>query len=158
MKSTVSRSSPGRSAIAQTRASQSGQASLMKTTTSWRGGLFHAPNRAKMRAEILKKRGATRLSNESFTKDLKITRLNWSVFQWMPNYYHLVLRPLVDGEMSRLMGRAGGTHTMRYHVHHHTSGMGQFYGDVPFLVETVDGLTVENVGDWIWVCNKLARC
>jgi hypothetical protein len=33
----------------------------------------------------------------------------------MLNHYHLVLRPLVDGEMSRFMGWVGGTHTMRYH-------------------------------------------
>lgn len=45
----------------------------------------------------------------------------------MPNHYHLVLRPLVDGEMSRFMGWVGGTHTMRYHAHYHTSGMGHLY-------------------------------
>jgi len=27
-----------------------------------------------------------------------------------------VLRPLVDGEMSRFMGWIGGTHTMRCHI------------------------------------------
>jgi len=36
----------------------------------------------------------------------------------------LVLRPLIDGEMSRFMGWIGGTHTMRYHAHYHTSGLG----------------------------------
>jgi putative transposase len=41
----------------------------------------------------------------------------------MPNHYHLVLRPLVDGEMSRFMGWVGGTHTMRYHAHYHTSSL-----------------------------------
>ena len=41
----------------------------------------------------------------------------------MSNHYHLVRRPLVDGDMSRFMGWLGGTHTMRYHAHDHTSGM-----------------------------------
>ncbi len=41
----------------------------------------------------------------------------------MSNHYHLVLRPLVDGEMSRFMGWVGGTHTMRYHAHYHTGSM-----------------------------------
>ena len=45
----------------------------------------------------------------------------------MPNHYHLVLRPLVDGEMSRFMGWVGGTHTMRYHAQYRTTGMGHLY-------------------------------
>lgn len=45
----------------------------------------------------------------------------------MSNHYHLVLRPLIDGEMSRFMGWVGGTHTMRYHAHYHTSGLGHLY-------------------------------
>ncbi|MGM0490183.1 MAG: transposase, partial [Planctomycetota bacterium] len=45
----------------------------------------------------------------------------------MPNHDYLVLRPLVDGEMSRFMGWIGGTHAMRYHAHYHTSGMGPVY-------------------------------
>lgn len=45
----------------------------------------------------------------------------------MPNQYRLVLRPVVDGETSRLMGWGGGTHTMRSHAHNNTSGMGDLY-------------------------------
>jgi putative transposase len=33
-------------------------------------------------------------------------------YQLMPNHDHLVVRPLVDGEMSRFMKWVGGTHTM----------------------------------------------
>jgi hypothetical protein len=29
--------------------------------------------------------------------------------------------------MSRFMGWVGGTHTMRYHAHYHTSGLGHVY-------------------------------
>jgi hypothetical protein len=36
-------------------------------------------------------------------------------------------RPLVDGEMGRFMGWVGGTHTMRYHAHYQTSGLGHVY-------------------------------
>ena len=42
-------------------------------------------------------------------------------------HHHVVLRSRVDGEMSRFMGWIGGTHTMRYPVHHHTSGMRHLY-------------------------------
>jgi putative transposase len=48
-------------------------------------------------------------------------------YQLMPNHYHLVLRPLVDGEMSRFMGWLGGTHTKRYHSHYQTRGQGHLY-------------------------------
>ena len=41
--------------------------------------------------------------------------------------FHLVLRPLIDAEMSRFMGWIGGTHTMRYHAYGHTSGLGHVY-------------------------------
>lgn len=30
-------------------------------------------------------------------------------------------------------------------------------GDVQFVVETFDGLSGKNVGEWVWLCNKLAR-
>ena len=58
---------------------------------------------------------------------LQIHRVELYSFQLMPNHYHLVLRPLVDGVMSRFMGWVGGTHTMRYHAGYHTSGMGHVY-------------------------------
>ncbi|MFO7905349.1 MAG: transposase [Pirellulaceae bacterium] len=58
---------------------------------------------------------------------LQIHKVELFSFQLMPNHDHLVLRPLVDGDMSRFMGWIGGTHTMRYHAHYHTSGMGHVY-------------------------------
>ena len=39
----------------------------------------------------------------------------------------IVFRPLVEGEMSRFMKWVGGTHTMRYHAHYHTGGLGHVY-------------------------------
>lgn len=48
-------------------------------------------------------------------------------YQLMPNHYHLVLRPLVTGGMGRFMKWIGGTHTMRYHAHYHTGGLGHVY-------------------------------
>jgi hypothetical protein len=45
-------------------------------------------------------------------------------FQLMPHHWHLVLRPNVDGEMSRFLRWVTATHTMRYHAHYHTSGQG----------------------------------
>ena len=91
------------------------------------GGLYHALNRANMRAEIFKKEEDYEAFERILHEGLEIHQVELFSFQLMPNHYHLVLRPLVDGEMSRFMGWVGGTHTMRYHAHHHTSGMGHLY-------------------------------
>ncbi len=58
---------------------------------------------------------------------LQFYQLELFSYQLMSNHYHLVLRPLIDGEMSRFMGWIGGTHTMRYHAHYHTSGLDHVY-------------------------------
>ena len=58
---------------------------------------------------------------------LQIYEVDLSSDQLMSNHYHLVIRPLIDGEMSRFMGWIGGRHKMRYHAHYHNSGLGHVY-------------------------------
>ena len=88
------------------------------------GGLYHALNRGNLRATIFHKDSDFEAFERILQEAVNIHRIELYSFQLMPNHYHLVLRPLVDGEMSRFMGWVGGTHTMRYHAHYHTSGMG----------------------------------
>jgi putative transposase len=91
------------------------------------GGLYHALNRGNLRADIFKKEADYAAFEKILHEGLAIHEVELYCYQLMPNHYHLVLRPLVDGEMSRFMGWLGGTHTMRYHAHYHTSGMGHVY-------------------------------
>ena len=91
------------------------------------GGLYHALNRGNLRATIFHKNADYEAFEGILCEALQIHQVQLYAFQLMPNHYHLVLRPLVDGEMSRFMGWVGGTHTMRYHAHYHTSGMGHVY-------------------------------
>ncbi len=91
------------------------------------GGLYHALNRANFRATIFKKEEDYVAFEKILFEALEIHDVQLYSYQLMPNHYHLVLRPLVDGEMSRFMGWVGGTHTMRYHAHYHTSGLGHLY-------------------------------
>ena len=42
----------------------------------------------------------------------------------LPNRWHLVVSPEVDGKMGRFGPWLGLTHTQRYHVHNHTAGDG----------------------------------
>jgi len=91
------------------------------------GGLYHALNRGNLRATIFHKDADFEAFERILYEGLQIYQVELFAFQLMPNHYHLVLRPLVDGEMSRFMGWIGGTHTMRYHAHYHTSGWGHIY-------------------------------
>lgn len=91
------------------------------------GGLYHALNRGNLRAEIFKKEEDFAAFERILAEALAIHEIELYSFLLMPNHYHLILRPLVDGEMSRFMGWVGGTHTMRYHAHYHTGGMGHVY-------------------------------
>ena len=91
------------------------------------GGLYHALNRGNLRAEIFHKDEDFSAFERILHDGLQLHQVQLFSYQLMPNHYHLVLRPLVDGEMGRFMGWVGGTHTMRYHAHYHTSGLGHVY-------------------------------
>ncbi|MDV6034428.1 MAG: hypothetical protein F9B45_30915 [Phycisphaera sp. RhM] len=91
------------------------------------GGLYHALNRGNLRAEIFHKDADYAAFEKILGEALAIHQVELFAYQLMPNHYHLVVRPLVDGEMSRFMGWVGGTHTMRYHAHYQTGGMGHVY-------------------------------
>ena len=45
----------------------------------------------------------------------------------MPNHWHFMLWPKVDGELSAFIQRLTHTHTQRYHAHYHTTGTGHLY-------------------------------
>ena len=80
------------------------------------GGLYHALNRGKLRVAISRKEEDFAAFERILYEALQIHPIELVSFQLMPNHNYLVLRPLVDGEMSRFMGWVGGTYTMRYHA------------------------------------------
>ncbi|TWU16390.1 transposase [Allorhodopirellula heiligendammensis] len=90
-------------------------------------GLYHALNRGNLRNDIFHKDADFAAFERVLHEALQIFKVELFCYQLMHNHYHLVLRPLIDGEMSRFMGWVGGTHTMRYHAHYHTSGLGHVY-------------------------------
>lgn len=91
------------------------------------GGLYHALNRGNLRADIFKKDEDFTAFERILHEALEVHEIELYCYQLMTNHYHLVLRPMVDGEMSRFMKWVGGTHTMRYHAHYKTGGMGHVY-------------------------------
>ena len=49
------------------------------------------------------------------------------VYCLMPNHWHLVVRPEVDGELGRFMPRWTVTHVRRWREHRHVVGLGHLY-------------------------------
>ena len=86
------------------------------------GGLYHVLNRGNLRADIFRKEADFAAFERILQEGLQLYRIELYRYQLMSNHDYLVLCPLIDGEMSRFMGWIGGTHTMRYHPHYHTSG------------------------------------
>ena len=64
------------------------------------GGL----NRGNLRAEIFHKDADFAAFERILHKGLQLHQIQLFSYQLMPNHYHLILRPSVDGEMSRFMG------------------------------------------------------
>ncbi len=131
------------------------------------GGIYHALNRANMRATIFGKDGDYAAFEWTLQEALQLHEIELFSYQLMPNHFHLIVRPWVDGEMSRFMGWLVGTHTIRYHVHHDTRGLGHLYqqryksfpiqDDDHFLVacryverNALRAGLVERAEDWRW--------
>ncbi len=91
------------------------------------GALYHMLNRANRRSTIFEKQA----DYEAFERILidAVERFDIELFSYclMPNHWHLVVRPQVDGAMSRFAQWLQLTHTQRYHAHHHSAGLGHLY-------------------------------
>ena len=91
------------------------------------GALYHALNRGNARATIFHKDDDYAAFERILAEGLGRYEVRLLGYELMPTHWHLVLRPDVDGEMSRFLRWVTATHTMRYHAHYHTSGAGHLY-------------------------------
>ena len=73
------------------------------------GGLYHALNRGNLRATIFHKQEDNVAFGKILYEALEFHKIELYSYLLMPNHYHIDLRPLVDGEMSRFMSWVGGT-------------------------------------------------
>jgi putative transposase len=55
------------------------------------------------------------------------SRIKLYAYCLMPNHWHMVVSPEVDGEMGRFGQWLDLTHTQRHHAHYHTAGDGHLY-------------------------------
>lgn len=73
------------------------------------GGLSDALNRGNPRADVFRNDADFAAFERILQEGLQRYRIELYTYQLMSNHYQLVLRPLIDGEMSRFMGWIGGT-------------------------------------------------
>jgi putative transposase len=91
------------------------------------GGLYHALNRGNARTDIFRKDADFEAFERILSEGLERYDVQLLAYQLLNNHWHFVLRPNLDGEMSRFMRWVTATHTMRYHAHYHSSGEGHVY-------------------------------
>ena len=115
------------------------------------GGLYHVPNRGNLRADIFRKEGDFLALERILHQGLQRFQIELFSYQRMSNHDHLVLRPGIDGEMSRFLDWIGGTHTMRYHARCHTSGLG------PVYQQRYKSFPIQDDGHFFVVCRYVER-
>jgi putative transposase len=93
------------------------------------GGLaYHVMNRASVKIDLFDDAG----NYDAFERVLaeatkREATMRVCAYCLMPNHFHLVLWPKVDGQLSRFMQWLTMTHTQRWHAHHHSEGRGHLY-------------------------------
>ena len=92
------------------------------------GGLvYHVLNRAVARLPLFEKPA----DFDAFERVLILAHQKFPLrilsYVLMPNHWHLVLWPRMDGQLSDFCRWLTHTHTMRWHAHYHTAGTGHLY-------------------------------
>ena len=91
------------------------------------GGIYHMLNRANRRDTIFRKDADYQAFESVLEEALERCELRLYSYSVMPNHWHFVVSPQVDGEMGRFGQWLTLTHTQRYHAHYRTAGEGHLY-------------------------------
>jgi putative transposase len=136
--------------------------------------VYHVLNRANARRRIFDHDGdyaAFERTLAEVQERIPMRILAWCV---MPNHWHLVLWPRLDGELSKFMRLVTLTHTQRWHAHRATAGSGHLYqgrfksfavqDDAHFVMvcryveaNALRGGLVRRAEDWRW-CSLWRLC
>jgi putative transposase len=100
--------------------------------------VYHIINRAAGRLQIFNKEDDYQLFTDLFLEAKEITDMRILAYTIMPNHWHLVLCPRVDGDLGTFMHRLTNTHTRQVHTMTKTVGHGPLYQGryKSFLVDT----------------------
>ena len=89
--------------------------------------VYHVLNRANGRQPLFEKDGDYAAFERVLAEACQRVPMRILAYCVMPNHWHLVLWPYLDGDLSHFMGWLTLTHTQRWHAHHHTVGHGHLY-------------------------------
>lgn len=91
------------------------------------GLVFHVLNRGVRRLQLFDTAGDYRAFLDVFAEAQTRTPITCLAYCVMPNHFHLVLRPSVDGQLSAFMAWLTTTHSKRWHAWRRTAGIGHVY-------------------------------
>ncbi|MDR3642114.1 MAG: transposase [Candidatus Doudnabacteria bacterium] len=89
--------------------------------------IYHVINRSNARMAIFEKAQDFLAFLEVLSEAREKFLVEVLAFCIMPNHWHLILKPLKYGELSKFMAWLTMTHTQRWHAFHHTVGSGHLY-------------------------------
>jgi len=91
------------------------------------GMVFHVVNRGVRRARLFDSDADYQACLVVLATALRRHPADLLAYCLMPNHFHLVIRPLVDGQMSHLMQWFTATHSRQWHLRRGTVGTGAVY-------------------------------
>lgn len=91
------------------------------------GAIYHALNRGNAKQTLFRKEDDYHAFERILVDALRDFPVDLLAYQWMPNHWHMVLRPRENGAMSRMLQWAAMTHAARHHAHYQTVGNGHIY-------------------------------
>ncbi len=91
------------------------------------GEIYHVLNRGNGKQTIFHKEADYEAFERVLVEGLDKFPVNLYAYCLLPNHWHMVLSPEVDGAMSKLMYWVTMTHTARHHAHYEQAGFGHLY-------------------------------
>ena len=91
------------------------------------GYVYHVLNRANARMTIFEKSSDYEAFENALVQSVARAGTRLLAYCLMPNHWHLLVWPRMDGELSRFVGWLTLTHTQCWHAHRHSAGSGHLY-------------------------------
>ena len=93
------------------------------------GLIYHVLNRGVGRQTLFRKEEDYAAFERVMAEAHQQVPLRILAYCLMPNHWHFIMSPKIEGEMSEFMKWMTHTHTQRWHAHYHTVGTGHLYQD-----------------------------
>ena len=91
------------------------------------GYVYHVLNRANARMTIFRKDADYEAFETVLAEAVERTQTRLLAYCLMPNHWHLLVWPQLQGELSQFVGWLTLTHTQRWHAHRKSIGSGHVY-------------------------------